>query len=99
LILADGTRLDEAQLKTDFVLQVQSIARPVRTDLVVEVDTSGRVTACEPANGDLDAFARTACSEAQTVELPVRRGADGSAVAYVYPLSFEFTDEVDLALN
>ncbi|HSG34957.1 MAG TPA: hypothetical protein VLA37_10505 [Sphingomonadaceae bacterium] len=99
VVLADGTQLEKQELEADIVLPVRSLEKPVRSNVVVEVDREGAVSACEPADGVLDAYARTACAEAKTVALPVKRSAGGEAVEYVFPLTFEFRDSTELAMN
>ena len=63
-----------------------------RVGVTVLVGTDGKVAACEPDEG-AGGLWRTACSQVQSMELPVRKAKGGSSVSYLYPLIVEFRAE------
>jgi hypothetical protein len=99
LVLADNSfKADDVLFEPDVLLEVQrlpgSAGKPVRTELTVLIDTEGRVASCQYRGGRNSAFATAACDQAKEIQMPVGKSESGEAVAYIYPLSYEFTESL-----
>lgn len=83
----------DLELPSDLMLSVQRLPGGKRNDYVfvmAMVDESGRVTECAHLDGEDAALSATACDQARTRTMTVRR--DGSrAVPYLTDLKVEFT--------
>lgn len=87
---------DEVVFQPDVLLEVENLPanRPVRSELVVMVDTDGRISDCKARNGRSSAYTQVACEQAKELQMPVGKSEAGEAVAYVYPLTYEFTENL-----
>lgn len=101
-LASNSIALDRFPIEPDVRYQVEELPAgaksAVRRNLVVEVDGQGRIAACGAAGGKDTPDTATACDIAQSVTLPIRKGADGQGESYLYPLLFEFTDRPLVAL-
>lgn len=90
---------DDIEFAPDVQLEVENLPSggPLRTELVVMVDTTGKISECRVRNSSNSAYAKAACNQAKEIQMPVGKSESGEAVAYVYPLVYEFTE--DLAAN
>ncbi|HTN14056.1 MAG TPA: hypothetical protein VL094_04545 [Sphingomonadaceae bacterium] len=101
-LASNSIALDRFPIEPDVRYQVDQLPggakAAVRRNLVVEVDGQGHITACGAAGGKDTPDTATACDIAQSVTLPIRKGADGKGESYLYPLLFEFTEMPLVAL-
>jgi hypothetical protein len=90
---------DDIVFAPDVQLEVEHLPsdKPLRTELIVMVDEQGRISQCRSSDGRNPAYARVACDQAKEILMPVGKSESGEAVAYVYPLTYEFTE--NLAAN
>jgi len=89
---------DEIAFAPDVILEVQdlpgSTAGPVRTELTVLVEADGTISSCAFRGGRNSTFTEAACEQAKSIKMPVGKSASGQAVAYVFPLTYEFTESL-----
>lgn len=97
MVLADNSfDTSGIEFQPDVQLEVENLpaGMPVRTELVVMVDSEGRVSDCRARDGRNSDYAQIACEQTMDMDMPVGKSEAGEAVAYLYPLSFEFTENL-----
>jgi hypothetical protein len=98
MVLTDSEFDPEAiMFAPDVVLEVQDLPgsnKPLTVQLVVMVDTAGKISECKAKNGGNSAYSQVACAQAAEIQMPVGKSESGEAVAYVYPMTFEFTENL-----
>ncbi|AKH41794.1 hypothetical protein FHS61_002285 [Altererythrobacter atlanticus] len=84
----------ETDLPADLVLEVAAVpgsaANRRSVALNVMIDDTGRMSACEAAHADEEAFASAACGEAKAIAFRPRKDRDGRAVPYLTSLMVDF---------
>ena len=97
LVLSEGAfDPDDIAFAPDVMLEVERLpaGKPVRADVIVMVDAAGRIADCRGKGGRNSDYVQAACDQAKDIQMPVGKSESGEAVAYVYPLSYEFTDNL-----
>jgi hypothetical protein len=95
MVLSDNDFNTDIVFEPDVLLEVENLPsnRPVRAELIVMVDAAGRVSECKARNWE-SPYTKVACDQAKELQLPVGKSEAGDAVAYVYPLTYEFTENL-----
>ncbi len=83
--------------EVDVTMQVETWPedgiKPVRTKIIVMVGPDGHIRQCLPTGDATPEYSAAACANVEGMEMPRKSEADGQPIAYLYPLTFEFTDE------
>lgn len=98
LVLIEGSIPDRfLDQKADVWFEVSPLPggakKPVQEQLVVLVDEEGSITECTAAKTASSLTAK-ACEEVRAVNMPARENAKGEAIAYLFPVIFEFTTKL-----
>jgi hypothetical protein len=67
------------------------LTSPYEIGLALLIDTTGRLTACEPVKKEAAVLATVACEQLRSVEYPIVRDKKGIAVRYLLPFGARFT--------
>ena len=92
----EGDEIAKMVQRPDLDLEVQALPdsteSPLIVDLTVEVDASGKATACEYSDSEeqID-FASAACFQAKQLEFDKLVDPDGSPISYVRSLKVGFS--------
>jgi hypothetical protein len=97
-IVLSANYFDPADIEfaPDVQLEVEQLPsdKPLRTELIVMVGTDGLISECKGKGGGNSAYVRVACEQAKDIRMPVGKSESGEAVVYVYPLTYEFTEDL-----